>query len=240
MRHATLTHSIKPSPSKLFASHEMEQISCGLLHDLINPINGLMLYLESLHNDTLKDFLIPIHKTSEHIRKYIEVLRDSFSIVKEQEQVNLQEVLSHITSLLGHKAIKNGVKIITVQRIPSITLTINRLKIYQILINIIGNALEAFDKIPHRKNKTVTISTYSSRKGISIIITDNATGIPKVILKNLFTTTCSTKSTGCGVGLMNTNRLIQDDLGGTLHIKTSVGLGTKFHITLPKNYLINH
>ncbi len=237
MRHATLTHSIKPSPSKLFASHEMEQISCGLLHDLINPINGLTLYLESLQNDTLKDFLIPIHKTSEHIRKYIEVLRDSFSVVKEQEKVNLHEVLSHITSLLGHKAIRNGVKIITVQRTPAITLTINRLTLYQILINIIGNALEAFDTIPQRKNKTVTVSTYSNRRGISIVITDNAAGIPELILKNLFTKTCTTKSTGCGVGLMNTNRLIQHDLGGTLQIKTSEGVGTKFHIILPRKYL---
>jgi signal transduction histidine kinase len=124
-------------------------------------------------------------------------------------------------------------------------------KLRQVLFNLIQNAVQAMDG--HGK---VTISTShrsaprswlsSSPSGsdrasvtrldeaelVEISVTDTGPGISQKVLKNLFVPFFTTKEKGTGLGLAISQSIVQN-AGGSIHVQSHAGMGTKFTITLP-------
>jgi signal transduction histidine kinase len=69
---------------------------------------------------------------------------------------------------------------------------------------------------------------------VFIEITDTGSGIPAENLKSLFDPFFTTKMTGTGMGLPITLRIIEEHLG-SIKVRSQVGIGTTFLITLPQN-----
>lgn len=80
----------------------------------------------------------------------------------------------------------------------------------------------------------VVVSTQKLNKGISITISDNGMGIPAAILSKIFQPFFTTKPTGegTGLGLSMAYDIITKGHGGDIKVKSDVGIGTEFVITL--------
>ncbi|MEH2077319.1 MAG: response regulator [Nostoc sp.] len=118
-------------------------------------------------------------------------------------------------------------------------------QINQVFMNIIANAIDAFDDlhqnhsvqeiaaaIPH----TITIATSVDRqqKTVTISIEDNAFGMPPEVQARIFDPSFTTKAVGkgTGLGLAISYQIITDKHNGQINCSSTYGKGTKFIITL--------
>ena len=68
---------------------------------------------------------------------------------------------------------------------------------------------------------------------VEIVISDNGCGIPKENREKIFFPFFTTKQQGTGLGLNISKNIIEDHEGGSITLKTEVGKGTTFKVTLP-------
>ncbi|WP_332741480.1 sensor histidine kinase [Hydrogenophaga sp.] len=112
-------------------------------------------------------------------------------------------------------------------RLPGLECHVSQLN--QAFLNLILNAAQAIDGAG-----VVTVSTASDGQRIRITVEDTGNGIPDDVLPRIFDPYFTTKPVGTGTGLgLAIARDIVTDHGGTLTVKTQVGVGTTFQIELP-------
>jgi signal transduction histidine kinase len=108
----------------------------------------------------------------------------------------------------------------------------NRNKFEQLLINLIINAADA---MPEGGGLTIQTSADTFGKGVEVLVSDTGTGMPKEILDKIFDPFFTTKEPGKGSGLgLSICLRIVESMSGRIEVESEVGLGTTFHIFLPK------
>jgi signal transduction histidine kinase len=79
---------------------------------------------------------------------------------------------------------------------------------------------------------TLTIGSKQSEGDVEIIVSDNGSGMPESVMKNLWKPLQTTKSKGMGLGLAICKRIV-DAHGGTIIVKSKAGEGTTVTLQLP-------
>ncbi|HET9112424.1 MAG TPA: ATP-binding protein [Burkholderiales bacterium] len=102
-------------------------------------------------------------------------------------------------------------------------------QINQVLLNLITNAVHAIED-----RGRIMISTFSDGQYVHIIIRDSGKGIPAENLSRIFDPFFTTKpiGEGTGLGLSITFKIIRDHQG-YIRVKSQVGKGTAFCVSLP-------
>ncbi|MBD2435509.1 sensor histidine kinase [Nostoc sp. FACHB-110] len=116
----------------------------------------------------------------------------------------------------------------------------------QVFMNIIANAIDAFDDLYEKRSNiekiqseahTITITTSCDRlqETVTICIEDNALGMPSEVQARIFEQSFTTKPVGkgTGLGLAISYQIIVDKHHGNIICSSTLGKGTKFMITLP-------
>ena len=113
----------------------------------------------------------------------------------------------------------------------------------RVMLNLITNAFYATGEKRKQTLNTyepiVSITTKSTSpplggRGVSIIVSDNGTGIPKNIVDKIFQPFFTTKPTGQGTGLgLSLAYDIVKAHGGELKVETKEGEGSVFTIQIP-------
>ena len=105
--------------------------------------------------------------------------------------------------------------------------------IKHVVMNIINNARDAFEE-NKITNGLIVIRVYHEKDELLITIQDNAGGIPKKILKNIFEPYFTTKhkTKGTGLGLYMSKSMIER-VKGSIEVPSIVNGKTTFLITLP-------
>ncbi len=101
-----------------------------------------------------------------------------------------------------------------------------------IIGNLINNATESLNDI-NLKKKKIYIGLFEEEEGLKIIVDDNGKGIPEQLQTKIFERGFSTKtgnSRGIGLDLIQRNIKL---FAGKIELKSIVGQGTKFTITIP-------
>lgn len=112
-----------------------------------------------------------------------------------------------------------------------IMITVNRVRIEQILVNLIVNAVDAIGDGPG----TITIKLHPNGERVRCEVSDTGAGIPPEQLETIFHPFFTTKSPEKGTGLgLPVARAIIATYGGTLVVESTVGLGTTFIFDLPR------
>ncbi|MFH1387118.1 MAG: ATP-binding protein [bacterium] len=133
-------------------------------------------------------------------------------------------------------------------------------QISQAFVNIIKNGIESMDKsggellVRTEAGEAVKMGRIQAREGkqvgeefvwgeeedlghhipvVMIEVTDTGEGISQEQIKNIFDPFFTTKETGTGMGLPITIRIIEEHKG-SVRIKSQVGKGTSFILTLPQ------
>ena len=136
-------------------------------------------------------------------------------------------------------AISKNISVIVAQDTQNILIFASKVKVYQVFINLITNAIDSFEHAPEREKKSISISVTSEAGQIVVVVNDNGSGIPKENLNRLFVRSFTTKKTGLGIGLMHTQQLVQKDLLGKIKVRSEIGVGTEFKIYISKKFLIS-
>ncbi|MGR2740658.1 sensor histidine kinase [Billgrantia sp. Q4P2] len=105
-------------------------------------------------------------------------------------------------------------------------------RLEQVLVNLIGNALQAMAESPAPK---LILTIEAERAQVRISVTDTGPGIPEPHLSRIFEPFFTTKSPGSGLGLgLSISARIIKDLGGSIAATNHPGAGARFIITLPQ------
>jgi signal transduction histidine kinase len=67
---------------------------------------------------------------------------------------------------------------------------------------------------------------------LKVSFTDNGPGIPQELMERIFEPFFTTKTTGMGVGLAISQRIVQAH-GGRIEVKNLIPKGTRFSVFLP-------
>ncbi|PKO94526.1 MAG: histidine kinase [Betaproteobacteria bacterium HGW-Betaproteobacteria-10] len=112
----------------------------------------------------------------------------------------------------------------------------NRLQ--QVLVNLIGNAIDAMDEAPERQ-LNFSIELASSGQ-LALAVSDSGAGFSERALEHLFEPFFTTKQAGEGLGLgLAISRDILRDFGGNLLAGPAPGGGARFVVLLPPVPAIN-
>jgi signal transduction histidine kinase len=107
-------------------------------------------------------------------------------------------------------------------------------RIAQLLLNLVGNALEAMRDTPRHANELRVIVGRAADGRALIEVSDTGRGIPEDDLSRVFEPFFTTKPAGqgTGLGLSITQRLVLE-IGGEIAVTSKVGEGTTFRVLLP-------
>ena len=113
--------------------------------------------------------------------------------------------------------------------------------IHRCLLNLVSNDLDAClsdeDETKHYRVKVTT--RREKDENFIFQVSDNGCGMDEEVKKQMFTRFFTTKgSKGTGLGLLITQKLIQDH-GGTLSVNSELGIGSTFTILLPNKHQKN-
>lgn len=105
----------------------------------------------------------------------------------------------------------------------------DRDQLLRAISNLIKNAIQA---ISESRKGIISISVRTEKNVHHITITDNGSGIPKMLQSKIFAPNFTTKNSGMGLGLAMVKSTVEA-IGGSIRFETEEGKGTSFHLHLP-------
>ena len=102
----------------------------------------------------------------------------------------------------------------------------------QVILNLIKNAIEAMTTGPTPIKALRLVTTQNGNSVVSLTVQDSGPGITPENETHIFDPFYTTKSSGMGLGLSISRRIIEDH-GGDLRLTKTSSNGCTFEITLP-------
>ncbi len=144
-------------------------------------------------------------------------------------EVDVHESLQSTLTILGHKL--RGKNLTVEKRFAAAPakIVVRGAALSQIWTNLIDNAADASPK-----DAKIEIATWSEQDTLAVSIEDHGSGIPADVLPRIFEPFFTTKAhgAGTGLGLEIVNRIVTQNLGGTIEVKSEPG-STRFVVRLP-------
>lgn len=142
--------------------------------------------------------------------------------VSQKEVFDISEMVSNAVVLFE----KNVDRLIyTIE--PDIKVWADKEQVYRVVINVLKNAVQS---IPEEREGKVEVSVSRVESKVIIRVKDNGCGIPAELKNKIFEPNFTTKTSGMGLGLAISRR-IMESMEGTIEFK-SLDVGTEFIITL--------
>jgi signal transduction histidine kinase len=195
------------------------------LKDISNHLKeGSDLVLRNLERaaDLIQSFKrVSVDQTSESMRRF-----------------NLAQMVHDVVSTLA-PSLRHQPQRLTVELPPDILMDGYPGPLGQVVINLVQNAYSHAFEV-RQAGGTVHISAWNTRltdgrDAVSIAVDDNGDGIPEKNLPRLFEPFFTTKMGrgGTGLGLSIVYNIVNDVMGGSIEVRSTVGKGTRFEVTLP-------
>ncbi|WP_313112841.1 hybrid sensor histidine kinase/response regulator [Aequorivita sediminis] len=232
-----------------------EQLISTVSHDLKTPLNTISGYSELIENSSLSEkqkyYLSQITSSSQFISQLVDDLLD-FSKLEagklplEEVAFSLENIIENAANAVHQQHIEKPVelKVSISESIKNKFYKSDPLRIRQVVNNLLGNAFKFTEKgsVEIRVEELSNVKTGVRKKNeisnIQISVIDTGIGISKEkqeLIFNEFTqaeTEIAHKFGGNGLGLAISKKLTEL-LGGTLKVKSVLGKGSTFILTLP-------
>jgi two-component system C4-dicarboxylate transport sensor histidine kinase DctB len=219
--------------SKLAALGEM---SAAVSHELNQPLAAMKTYLAGarllLQRKRADEALSSFQRIDDLIDRMGAITRQLKSYARKGgeafEPVDLRQCLSSALAMMEPQLKLRVVKISRALPRQPVMVMADRLRLEQVLINLLRNALDATKESPQPQIDLIL----SAGETAILTVRDNGHGI--VDLENLFEPFYTTKTSGEGVGLgLAISSGIVTDLGGRLTARNSDSGGAVFEVQLP-------
>jgi two-component system phosphate regulon sensor histidine kinase PhoR len=221
-----------------------QELVGNISHDLRTPLAGIKIMVETLRDGAIDDknaaidFLTRIENEVDRLTQMVSELTElsrieAGSTELNKENLNLNELINEAVIQLRPLADKQR---ITLNPVLSDTLPsakVDRDRLSQTITNLIHNAIKF-----NRSGGSVTITTSSDDKTITVKVIDTGIGIPKANLPHVFErfykADKSRTNSGSGLGLAIAKHTIEAH-GGTITAQSEEGNGSTFSFTIPLN-----
>ena len=221
-------------------------LAAGVAHEVNTPLAVISSYTQMLGkqlrmDETAQARLGPvIEKITQQTFRASEIVNGllNFSRMSTVDfaRIDLNQVVRETVLLLEHQMRSSGVTVLTDldPELPSITG--NRGKLQQVLVNLVLNARDALGEI---QKGTVTLISRCNHQVVELQVVDNGAGMPPEVLRKIYDPFFTTKAQpregqrkGTGLGLAVSYGIVQEH-GGKIEATSVVGGGTVFRLLFP-------
>jgi two-component system, NtrC family, sensor kinase len=211
------------------------RLAAGVAHEVNNPLTGvltfthLLLHKPNLDDQDRADLDLVIRETT-RVRDIVRGLLDFARERPTRRQcLDVNEVLRQSTRLLRGQKEFGGIVIEErlAETLPQVQGDPNQLQ--QVFLNLSLNACESMPR-----GGLLVITTETREGEVAVSFSDTGAGIRQEDLERIFEPFFTTKPVGEGTGLgLSVTYGIVKQHGGTLGVKSAIGKGTTFTVTLP-------
>ena len=146
--------------------------------------------------------------------------------------LDLNDVIRDVAAMLKLAGKLGHVDVRLALGTEPLTVTVNRTRIEQILVNLVINAVDAI--MPEQGVVTVEVRPSDNAARVIVEVHDTGNGIPAEDLDKIFVAFYTTKGErGTGLGLPVVREIV-DSYGGKLAVTSQLGKGSTFRFDLPR------
>ena len=212
----------------------------NVTHELRTPLTAIKGFVETLEEELDKEkqnYLRIIKRNADRLSHIVEDLLsleelEEKGIRLEREEVNLKELAENVLKIFEQEARGRGLslRLIADERLPLIQADSFRSE--QMFVNLLDNALKYTEK------GGVTIVLRAKESEVAVEVQDTGIGISEEHLPRIFERfytvdkARSRRLGGTGLGLSIVKHIVLLH-GGKIQVKSELGLGTTFNVTLP-------
>ena len=205
-------------------------------HEVKNPLTPMKLTIQNFErkfdpaDPDIRDKVKHLSRTLVDQIDLVATVASAFS-----QFAQLPEKNNEIFDL--NKEIKNIINIFSDEKIyfhsnrDIIMVEMDKIYLSRIITNLVANARQA--KHDDRDN-IINLDVEQRQKRVIITVDDNGTGIPEDLYDRIFEPNFTSKTSGTGLGLTMVRKMVED-YKGQISVKSEVGKGSTFTISLPSN-----
>lgn len=216
------------------------QLSAALAHELNQPLTAILSYtgiLEELvaqdsgpNGAMLRDTAARIIEQTSRAGEIIRRLRGFVAKREPDRSVQDMNIAIQESIALGFVgAAHSSVRLHTELSKNLPLVSIDKIQIQQVMINLVRNAVEAMQESPKR---SLTVTTERDGAFAVVSVTDTGPGLAPEVAASLFKPFVTTKENGLGIGLSICRTIIESH-GGKIWMEANEGGGTIFRFRLP-------
>ena len=209
------------------------ELSAKIAHEIRNPLASLKSSMEMLKEGELSEeqktrlMDIALSETDRLNHTITDFLKFSRPAPLKPLEFDLTEALGEMLELLKNQDRSASLEFIKDFKGP-LWVTADRDKLKDVFWNLGTNALEAMPDVG-----TLKVSVYQEGNNVIIVFSDTGQGISNADRERVFFPFYTTKSSGTGLGLSTSYRIMADH-GGNIGIENRPEGGAAVTLTLPK------
>jgi len=224
------------------------QFLANMSHELRTPLNAIIGFSEMMQqqllgpigNDRYLDYIKGIRESGEHLLDLITDILDMSKIEAGKyelglEDLNLAKTIRLAVHMMEGRAVDVGIKIAVKMPREDLHITADRRAVMQIMLNLLSNAVKFSPQ-----NSRIEVECIERDDAVSIRVKDHGIGIPANKLSTITNpfeqaaNQYTRNHEGSGLGLSITKELAELH-GGSIHIDSTVNVGTTVTIRLPRD-----
>ena len=230
-------------------SKAKEAFLINMSHEIRTPLNGIIGMIRELDKEEKtvqqKKYIDSAKSASAHLLSMVNNILDLSKIeagelILSEEEINFQAIIKDIQKIVSNHTNEKGLKLeVKISSKINKSLTGDKTRIQQIILNILNNAIK-FTAKGFVKIECDLLKSENEKQIIRVKITDSGIGMKKEYIPKLFTkfqqedSSTSRMHGGTGLGMVITKQLI-DLLHGEISVKSQKNIGTEITLELPFN-----
>ncbi len=250
----TLEDRVDEKTKELRSAHEhvlhvekmasLGKMAAVVAHEVNNPLSGILTYAKLLRkwvesgqaeHEKREEAMQCLELIASESRRCGELIKNLLSLSRTApmnvQSTDLHAVIDRSLLLVRHQLDLGGIELQLAVANDLPRIPCDPAQIEQVLIALIMNAIDA---MPRGGNLWLDAHLSDDETEIEIQVRDDGAGIAPEILPHIFEPFLTTKETGHGVGLgLAISRGIVERHNGQIEVKSELGRGTTFVITLP-------
>jgi signal transduction histidine kinase len=222
---------------------QQSDLIAEFVHELRTPLASLstatyLLLRPEMSREQQEQIVTNIHNETLRLNalasSFLDLARlESGRVQFRKSTFNVMDLLHECCDAMSSKAEEDHIQIKVIEPEATTLLEADRDKIKQVILNLLSNAIKY-----NRKNGSIILKTEIQEQKMIISVQDTGVGIPEDALGHLFekfyrVRENESKAAGTGLGLSICKQIVQGH-GGTIEIKSKLGIGTNILVGLPR------
>jgi signal transduction histidine kinase len=221
------------------------ELTASLAHEINQPLTAIITHADAARrwlgrtppdHDRARTALDNIARDGNRASAILQRVR-AFSTKAEPSRrpVNVNDVIQEVISFITHEISRERVTLKTelAESLPKVNA--DHIELQQVVLNLVINSLEALRAVVDRPRNLSIASARRDKTSIEVSVRDNGNGIEAQHLVRMFEPFFTTKSSGMGLGLAISRRIIEAHQGSLqAHANPEWGLTLAFTLPVPK------
>ncbi len=236
------TQELRETQKQLIAAGRLSalgEMSAGISHELNQPLAAMQNFAENGKKLIEKGRTEQASENFDRLREQVDrvgrIIRSLRAFARKEEQeiraIDISEAVDRALAISDIRLRRNGVEVERHGFGEPVTVSAGQVRLEQVLVNILGNAIDALADSDVRKI-TFDLQKMGNRAHLSIRDTGPGIEAPDQVFEPFYSTKDPGSSNGMGLGLSISHGII-GSFSGTLACRNTKGGGAEFEIELP-------